>query len=146
MSKWLGLSLDTGFLDEASARYREARCHCLYVFFFQDIINILLRLVRRSISTQIPYPYLSPDLSPWPYTNIQSVKRVERAWAMDYVKLLFVSPEINPSNRKALSIPVLNPFNKYGRVFTFSWLGFMVAFLSWYAFPPLVRLYVWNRR
>lgn len=59
---------------------------------------------------------------------------------MDFLKLLFVSPEINPSNRKALSIPVLNPFDKYGRVFTFSWLGFMVAFLSWYAFPPLVRL------
>ena len=61
---------------------------------------------------------------------------------MDFLKLLFVSPEINPSNRKALSIPVLNPFDKYGRVFTFSWLGFMVAFLSWYAFPPLVRLLV----
>ncbi|ODM16746.1 Nitrate transporter [Aspergillus cristatus] len=57
---------------------------------------------------------------------------------MDFVKLLFVSPEVNPSNRKALSIPVFNPFDKYGRVFTFSWLGFMVAFLSWYAFPPLL--------
>lgn len=58
---------------------------------------------------------------------------------MGFVNLLFTSPGINPSNRKALSIPVLNPFDKYGRVFTFSWLGFMVAFLSWYAFPPLVR-------
>ncbi|PWY77463.1 nitrate transporter CrnA [Aspergillus heteromorphus CBS 117.55] len=57
---------------------------------------------------------------------------------MDCVKLLFVSPEINPSNRKARSIPILNPFDKYGRVFFFSWLGFMVAFLSWYAFPPLL--------
>ena len=59
---------------------------------------------------------------------------------MDFMKLLFVSPEVNTSNRKALSIPVFNTFDKYGRVFTFSWLGFMVAFLSWYAFPPLVSL------
>lgn len=59
---------------------------------------------------------------------------------MRIVSLLFKSPEINPSNCKALSIPVLNPFDKYGRVFTFSWLGFTVAFLSWYAFPPLVGL------
>lgn len=57
---------------------------------------------------------------------------------MNFVKALFVSPEINPSNRKALSVPLLNPFDQYGRVFFFSWLGFMVAFLSWYAFPPLV--------
>ncbi|PYH98553.1 nitrate transporter CrnA [Aspergillus ellipticus CBS 707.79] len=57
---------------------------------------------------------------------------------MDCIKLLLVSPEINPSNRKAQSIPILNPFDKYGRVFFFSWLGFMVAFLSWYAFPPLL--------
>lgn len=57
---------------------------------------------------------------------------------MDSVKLLFLSPEVNPSNRKARSIPILNPFDKYGRVYFFSWLGFMVAFLSWYAFPPLV--------
>ncbi|KAE8355024.1 major facilitator superfamily domain-containing protein [Aspergillus coremiiformis] len=57
---------------------------------------------------------------------------------MDTVKLLFLSPEVNPSNRKAKSIPILNPFDKYGRVYFFSWLGFMVAFLSWYAFPPLL--------
>ncbi|PLB43574.1 nitrate transporter CrnA [Aspergillus steynii IBT 23096] len=59
---------------------------------------------------------------------------------MDFVKSLVLSPEINPSNRKALSIPVLNPFDQYGRVFFFSWLGFMVAFLSWYAFPPLLTV------
>lgn len=57
---------------------------------------------------------------------------------MAFIKTLFASPEINPSNRKAKSIPVFNPFDQYGRVFFFSWLGFMVAFLSWYAFPPLV--------
>ncbi|PYH48439.1 MFS transporter [Aspergillus saccharolyticus JOP 1030-1] len=59
---------------------------------------------------------------------------------MEFIKLLFVSPEINPSNRKAQSVPVLNPFDRYGRVFFFSWLGFMVAFLSWYAFPPLLTV------
>ncbi|KAJ5752886.1 hypothetical protein N7520_009803 [Penicillium odoratum] len=58
--------------------------------------------------------------------------------AATFFKLLVASPEINPSTRKAKSIPVLNPFDKYGRVFFFSWLGFMVAFLSWYAFPPLL--------
>lgn len=59
------------------------------------------------------------------------------------LKLLFVSPEINPSNRKAKSVPIFNPFDPYGRVFFFSWLGFMVAFLSWYAFPPLVGYYIY---
>jgi NNP family nitrate/nitrite transporter-like MFS transporter len=56
------------------------------------------------------------------------------------VALLWQAPEINPVNGKARSIPILNPFNKYGRVFFFAWLGFMVAFLSWYAFPPLLTL------
>jgi hypothetical protein len=60
------------------------------------------------------------------------------AMATKALGLLFASPEVNPINRKAKSIPVLNPFDPYGRVFLFSWLGFMVAFLSWYAFPPLV--------
>ncbi|KAJ5578258.1 uncharacterized protein N7459_007222 [Penicillium hispanicum] len=60
--------------------------------------------------------------------------------AAGFLRLLFASPEINPGNRKAKSIPVLNPFDQYGRVFFFSWLGFMVAFLSWYAFPPLLTV------
>lgn len=60
--------------------------------------------------------------------------------ATNFFKLLVSSPDVNPSNRKAKSIPILNPFDQYGRVFFFSWLGFMVAFLSWYAFPPLVSV------
>ncbi|KAJ5082491.1 hypothetical protein N7532_011534 [Penicillium argentinense] len=60
--------------------------------------------------------------------------------AANFGKLLFSSPEIHPATRKAKSIPVLNPFDQYGRVFFFSWLGFMVAFLSWYAFPPLLSV------
>ncbi|EAW22109.1 MFS transporter [Aspergillus fischeri NRRL 181] len=59
---------------------------------------------------------------------------------MEMLKLVFASPEINPVNHKARSIPLLNPVDRYGRVFFFSWLGFMVAFLSWYAFPPLLSV------
>jgi len=51
---------------------------------------------------------------------------------------LWTAPELNPYNKKAKSIPVLNPVNKYGRVFFFSWMGFFIAFWSWYAFPPLL--------
>ena len=51
---------------------------------------------------------------------------------------LWTSPEINQVNRKARSIPALNPLNVYGRVFFLSWFGFFIAFWSWYAFPPLM--------
>ena len=54
--------------------------------------------------------------------------------------VLWKAPEVNPVNRKARSIPGLNPINVYGRVFFFSWFGFLIAFWSWYAFPPLVCL------
>lgn len=60
--------------------------------------------------------------------------------ALDLVRVLVRAPELNPLNHKARSVPILNPADKYGRVFFFSWLGFMIAFLSWYAFPPLVCL------
>ncbi|MCJ1309692.1 hypothetical protein MMC25_003352 [Agyrium rufum] len=54
--------------------------------------------------------------------------------------LLWRAPEINPVNHKARSIPAFNPINVYGRVFNFAWFGFMMAFWSWYAFPPLLSL------
>ncbi|KAK7529925.1 major facilitator superfamily domain-containing protein [Phyllosticta citribraziliensis] len=54
------------------------------------------------------------------------------------LSLLYRAPAVNPLNHKARSIPALNPFNLYGRVFFFSWFGFMIAFWSWYAFPPLL--------
>ncbi|KAI4280708.1 MAG: hypothetical protein L6R38_004236 [Xanthoria sp. 2 TBL-2021] len=54
------------------------------------------------------------------------------------VASLWQAPAINPINQKALSVPILNPFNVYGRVFLLSWWGFFVAFWSWYAFPPLL--------
>ncbi|KAL8736785.1 MAG: hypothetical protein Q9166_000151 [cf. Caloplaca sp. 2 TL-2023] len=52
--------------------------------------------------------------------------------------VLWRAPDVNPVNRKARSIPGLNPINVYGRVFFFSWFGFLIAFWSWYAFPPLL--------
>lgn len=51
---------------------------------------------------------------------------------------LYSAPEVNPVNRKARSIPFFNIVNVYGRVFFFSWFGFMIAFWAWYTFPPLV--------
>lgn len=54
------------------------------------------------------------------------------------IRSLWEAPAINPVNHKAKSIPALNPFNVYGRVFLLSWWGFFVAFWSWYAFPPLL--------
>ncbi|EPE29142.1 MFS general substrate transporter [Glarea lozoyensis ATCC 20868] len=54
------------------------------------------------------------------------------------VSSLWLAPEVNPVNFKARTIPMLNPINKYGRVYFFSWFGFMIAFLAWYSFPPLL--------
>lgn len=53
------------------------------------------------------------------------------------IRQLWSAPEINPYNKKAKSIPVFNPVNKYGRVFFFSYLGFFIAFWSWYVFSTL---------
>ncbi|KJZ78440.1 hypothetical protein HIM_02478 [Hirsutella minnesotensis 3608] len=56
------------------------------------------------------------------------------------VSLLWKAPKVHPITRKARSIPLLNPFDVYGRVFTFSWLGFMLSFWAWYTFPPLLTV------
>ena len=56
------------------------------------------------------------------------------------VTSLWRAPPLNPVNNKAQAIPVLNPFNVYGRVFLLSWWSFFVAFWSWYAFPPLLTV------
>ncbi|OZJ03816.1 hypothetical protein BZG36_03816 [Bifiguratus adelaidae] len=55
------------------------------------------------------------------------------------ISSLWKAPEINPANLKAKTFPILNPFNKYGRAFHLSWIGFFVAFLSWFAYPPLLQ-------
>ncbi|EGN92385.1 hypothetical protein SERLA73DRAFT_191257 [Serpula lacrymans var. lacrymans S7.3] len=45
---------------------------------------------------------------------------------------------INPVNLKCSSLPILTLNNQYSRNFHLSWLGFFVAFLSWFAFSPLI--------
>ncbi|KAK5107176.1 hypothetical protein LTR62_001670 [Meristemomyces frigidus] len=57
---------------------------------------------------------------------------------MGILSAMVSAPDVNPINKKARSVPIFNPINVYGRVFFFSWFGFMIAFLSWYAFPPLL--------
>lgn len=47
--------------------------------------------------------------------------------------------DINPSNHKSRTLPLLNIKDTYGRTFHLSWIGFFVAFLSWFAFPPLIH-------
>ncbi|KAL2193100.1 major facilitator superfamily domain-containing protein [Corynascus similis CBS 632.67] len=53
---------------------------------------------------------------------------------------LWRTPDLNPVNKKARSVPIFNPIDRHGRVFFFSWLGFMLAFWAWYAFPPLLTV------
>ncbi|KAG5949903.1 hypothetical protein E4U53_005663 [Claviceps sorghi] len=56
------------------------------------------------------------------------------------VSLLWRAPQVDPINRKAKSIPVFNVVDPYGRVFFFSWTGFMLGFWAWYTFPPLLTV------
>ncbi|KAK9438893.1 high affinity nitrate transporter NrtB [Metarhizium brunneum] len=56
------------------------------------------------------------------------------------ISLLWKTPVVNPINKKARSIPVLNVVDPYGRVFFFSWMGFMLGFWAWYTFPPLLTV------
>ncbi len=51
---------------------------------------------------------------------------------------LYSAPVVNPVTLKARSIPFFNPIDIYGRVFFFSWFGFMIAFWGWYSAPPLL--------
>lgn len=48
------------------------------------------------------------------------------------ITLLWRGPQVNPINRKARSIPVFNVVDQHGRVFFFSWMGFMLGFWAWY--------------
>ncbi|GHJ86524.1 hypothetical protein NliqN6_2926 [Naganishia liquefaciens] len=49
------------------------------------------------------------------------------------------APPVNPLNGKAQKLPIINPFNKYGRVFFFSWASFCCSFAAWYSFSPLAK-------
>jgi len=46
--------------------------------------------------------------------------------------------KINAVNRKCKTLPILNLRSQYARNFHLSWLGFWSAFLSWFAFSPLI--------
>ncbi|KDQ57288.1 hypothetical protein JAAARDRAFT_70218 [Jaapia argillacea MUCL 33604] len=45
---------------------------------------------------------------------------------------------VNPANLKCTTLPIFAINNVYSRAFHLSWLGFFVAFLSWFAFSPLI--------
>ncbi|GAA6003720.1 uncharacterized protein JCM10292_000702 [Rhodotorula paludigena] len=45
---------------------------------------------------------------------------------------------VNPLNGKSFTFPILNLRDQYSINFHLAWFGFFVAFLSWFAFPPLI--------
>ncbi|KIK92499.1 hypothetical protein PAXRUDRAFT_829898 [Paxillus rubicundulus Ve08.2h10] len=53
-------------------------------------------------------------------------------------KLNFKDVVINPVNLRCSSLPIFSLRNQYSINFHLSWLGFFVAFLSWFAFSPLI--------
>ncbi|KAG1876288.1 nitrate transporter [Suillus subluteus] len=62
-----------------------------------------------------------------------TLSETSSAW---YASLRY--PVINPANRKCSTVPIFSLNNQYSRNFHLSWLGFFVAFLSWFAFSPLI--------
>ncbi|KAK7449734.1 hypothetical protein VKT23_013209 [Stygiomarasmius scandens] len=46
--------------------------------------------------------------------------------------------KVNPVNGKCTTLPILSLNNRYSINFHLSWLGFWSAFLSWFAFSPLI--------
>lgn len=51
---------------------------------------------------------------------------------------LWQPAEINPLNGKSYTFPILRIFDVYSTAFWLATLGFFVAFLSWFAFSPLM--------
>lgn len=45
---------------------------------------------------------------------------------------------LNPLNGKSYTLPIFRLTDQYAINFHLAWLGFFVAFLSWFAFPPLI--------
>ncbi|EIN13059.1 nitrate transporter [Punctularia strigosozonata HHB-11173 SS5] len=50
----------------------------------------------------------------------------------------FTVPRVNHLNGKCTTLPILSLKSQYSRNFHLAWLGFFVAFLSWFAFSPLI--------
>lgn len=56
-----------------------------------------------------------------------------------YFRIIYVSQLIFQFLQlKSYTLPILNLSTPYARNFHLSWLGFFVAFFSWFAFPPLI--------
>ncbi|KAF9045791.1 MFS general substrate transporter [Hymenopellis radicata] len=51
---------------------------------------------------------------------------------------LWSAPIVNPVNLKSYTLPIFNLRSSYAWTLHLSWLDFFVAFLSWFAFPPLI--------
>ncbi|GAA5820628.1 hypothetical protein JCM11251_003083 [Rhodosporidiobolus azoricus] len=51
---------------------------------------------------------------------------------------LWEPAQINPLNGKSYTLPIFNLTQQCAVNFHLAWLGFFVAFLSWFAFPPLI--------
>ncbi|KAL3964032.1 hypothetical protein ACCO45_001036 [Purpureocillium lilacinum] len=57
------------------------------------------------------------------------------------ISVLWKAPEVNSITKKARSIPVLNPVNVYGRVFSSrGWASCSASGLGEYTFPPLLTV------
>ncbi|KAI6106918.1 major facilitator superfamily domain-containing protein, partial [Pisolithus croceorrhizus] len=54
------------------------------------------------------------------------------------IRINFKDVVVNPANLKCSSLPLFSLRNQYSVNFHLSWLGFFVAFLSWFAFSPLI--------
>jgi len=80
------------------------------------------------------------DHSPSAYTNekTESANNVVGGVPSFRWSHLWQRPIINPINLKSYTLPIFNLNNPYSRSFHLSWLGFFVAFLAWFAFPPLI--------
>jgi len=51
---------------------------------------------------------------------------------------LWKQPVVNELNLKSYTLPIFNLNNQFSINFHLAWLGFFVAFTSWFAFPPLL--------
>ncbi|KAK4055169.1 hypothetical protein OIV83_000449 [Microbotryomycetes sp. JL201] len=52
----------------------------------------------------------------------------------------FGHPQLDPVTQKAYTLPILNPFDRHGRVFFFAWFSFLISFLSWYSMSALLTV------
>lgn len=109
-------------LDRGSSEFDV--CDAQYITPQAISSSLICRLQATPLYRRDPHPPQSLHTHP----QISSVSSAKMGFEL---RQLWSAPEINPYNKKAKSIPVFNPFDKYGRVFFFSYLGFFIAFWSW---------------